>query len=140
MASRKPVPMKDWGKDHWSTFAYIETRVVDHSGVVHNAHLRCSPQRHPGHAHAGSRGRTPPTRLADGKEKRYHDDWDCIEDMVEAGLVVWGGTGLHPVFSLTALGWAMASALRQHKGSGGAYCFFAPLPKAARPVPVKEAK
>ena len=79
------IPVDRWGKDHWSTFGYLETRVVDHKGRLYPAlggergidpHLR-------GH---DWRGAEYPTRLSDG-ELWGHDDIDCIVDAIVAGLV-----------------------------------------------------
>lgn len=44
----RPVPVEMWGKDHWSTFGYIETRCVDHDGVPDREHMRCDTDLHPG--------------------------------------------------------------------------------------------
>jgi hypothetical protein len=35
---RDPVPIELWGKDHWTTLAYIETRCVDYDGVPNHDH------------------------------------------------------------------------------------------------------
>ncbi len=79
------IPVDRWGRDHWSTFAYLETRVVDNRGRLYPAlggergidpHLR-------GHDWTG---RDHPTRLADG-DLWDHDDLDCIVDAIVAGLV-----------------------------------------------------
>lgn len=68
LAERPAVTPATWGRDHWSTLAYIETRIVDHSGVPSREHMRCDPKRHPLLAHDGSRGGSPsPTRLTGGK-------------------------------------------------------------------------
>jgi len=107
------VPMALWGKDHWSTLAYLETRVVDQAGKPDLRHLRCDPRRHPGLGN-GQDGGAYPTRLNDGTTREHHDDWDCIDDMVAEGLVVWEGTGVNPVFRLTDLGWQVAGQLRRH--------------------------
>lgn len=78
-----PVPMERWGKDHWSTFGYVETRCVDHDGMLAgngsiDPHLR---------GHDGpSAGWDYPTRLPDG-ELVGHDDIDCIVDAMIAGLI-----------------------------------------------------
>lgn len=53
---RDPVPVEKFGKDHWSTFAYIETRCVDYKGVPDRDHMRCDVDRHPGLVNRGSGG------------------------------------------------------------------------------------
>lgn len=121
MTQRDPIPMELWSKDHWSTFAYIETRVVDHNGVPNRDHLRCNPKIHPGLGNGSNQiDRKPrPTMLKDGTQIHPHDDWSCIDDMVSAGYIEWNGTGMNPVFALTEKGWWCASALRQHMADGG---------------------
>lgn len=103
--SRKPVPMALFGKDHWSTFAYVETRAVDHRGLLDHDHMRCSMRRHPIMANAKRRvsgaavdGSRYPTRIkaaeAPGPDGTYggadlpdHDDYDCLDDLIAAGLL-----------------------------------------------------
>lgn len=140
--SKKPepefVPISAWGRDHFSTLAYIETRCVDHRGTVDNRHLRADPKLHPGLADARNYidgvvggtarvNRNPkisPTRLKDGVEKAQHDDWSCLEDMEAGGLLEWNGTGMNPVFKLTTLGKIIAASLRSHKMEGGVFANF----------------
>lgn len=111
-----PVPVELWGKDHWSTLMYIETRCVDHDGVPHRDHMRCNATIHPG---LGGRGEgTSPTRLNNGTEIAEHDDWSCVEDAEVAGFVEWQGTGINPVFRLTDEGWRVTHALRRHRAAG----------------------
>jgi hypothetical protein len=117
------IPIKRWGKDHWSTFAYLETRCVDHDGDIDRHHLRVDALRHPGLGHCVW-STDYPTRLKGGDTITPHDDVDCIEDMVAAGLVEWGGSGVNPSISLTALGLMVANALRNHKASGGSFGSF----------------
>lgn len=45
------IPIYDWGRDHWSTFGYIEIRIVDFKGIPDNHHMRCDPKLHPLLAH-----------------------------------------------------------------------------------------
>ena len=39
------ITVDEFGKDHWSLFAYIETRCVDHKGVLDLAHMRTKNSR-----------------------------------------------------------------------------------------------
>ena len=89
------VPIDQWGKDHWSTLAYIESRCVDHKGVLSNAHLRTNVGRHPlfvarGFGSPGDGSRYP-TRYKDGSGAlsliEDHDDWDCLYDMLLTNLI-----------------------------------------------------
>jgi len=128
------IPMQQWGKDHWSTFAYLETRVVDYKGVVDNRRMRCNPRLHRAFAHSASFGsKEYPTRLSGGVEEHNHDDWSCVEDMAAAGMIVleWDSAPSEPFgrgkakVSLTPLGQDIASLLREHKGKGGTFGNFA---------------
>ena len=117
------TPIEKWGKDHWSTFAYVETRVVDHRGYMDDRQLR---------------GKSPqyPTRLKGYDEANpdtfitMHSDFDCIEDMVFRGLLVpqeddmeWSDTSAYrnhgDRYALTDKGWAIAGQLRQHIAQPG---------------------
>lgn len=93
------VPIDKWGRDHWSTLAYLETRIVDHHGKIWEANMR---------------GRDPkyPTRLNDGTEIEMHSDWDCLHDMWVAGLITMDEDVL--VYGLTDYGWQVAGELRKH--------------------------
>jgi hypothetical protein len=102
----EPVPMARWGKDHWTTFAYVETRWVDHAGALSHDQMRCDRQRHP--AFYGSKRRATAfgtdcdgsryaTRLKteqprpdgtwDIAELPGHDDYDCLADAIREGLI-----------------------------------------------------
>lgn len=101
-----PVPMARWGKDHWTTFAYVETRWVDHRGMISHDQMRCDRQRHPMFYSAKKRchmfgtdadGAKYPTRLKteepgeDGTwgsvELPGHDDYNCLDDAIREGLI-----------------------------------------------------
>lgn len=121
----RTIPMDEWGKDHWSTLAYIETRIVDHKGFIDNRHMR-------------GRVAEYPTRLANGAIEPLHSDYDCAEDMIaegllEGGRLSWDEVMSYPqrdrvrhthIYSLTTKGWKVAEALRAHKGDGGNYAGF----------------
>jgi hypothetical protein len=51
--------------------------------------------------------------------KMNEDDRDAAEQMEGHGLLVWGGTGMHPVFQFTDYGWAVAHAIRRLRGDAG---------------------
>ena len=135
---RKITP-KDFGKDHWSLLAYIETRCVDYKGILDVAHLRV---RNP----AISSPRMPfgrpewkpeyGTRLSGyfnkedngivNKERQIpdHDDLDCADELEEAGYIENMGTGLNPAYKMTKFGNQVAALLRQHKADGKHYATF----------------
>ncbi len=129
IASR--LPMSVWGKDHFSTLAYLETSAVDHGGRLNNEHMRCAVQIHPLVAHrTRDDGRRYPTILRDGSEQPDHDDWSCLEDFVTAGLIVAyyrDGEGRREVnVSFTPAGIRLAHSLRAWKMLGGTYATFRP--------------
>lgn len=132
------VPIEKFGKDHWSTFAYIETRCVDHRGELDLKHMRCNPEKHPhfvhltnGFGHIAVWKTSNGTRLSGfcaetnkSNKKTHlkdHDDWDCIDDMEAAGLIIQNG---NLQYGLTDLGWQVISELRKWKGAGGSFGTF----------------
>ena len=125
-----PIAVQDWGRDHWSTFAYVETRIVEHKGMVDVRHMRCDPDLHPLFAHAGSHSAKHPTRLREGT-RSDHDDWSCLDDAEAAGLLCNNGTGMHRIYALPEEGHRAAAALRKHKAQGGSFATFRyPAPAA----------
>ena len=134
------VPMERWGKDHWSTFAYLETVSVDKHGQVERSRMRCNARLHRTlanivpHFNEIVDGSPYPTRLKDG-ELEGHDDWSCAEDMVAAGLIEMTCGMTHPGRSfgsheaqvrLTPKGTEVANQLRNHKREGGQFASFTP--------------
>ena len=116
------VPPTDWGKDHWSTLVFLETAAVDNKGLVQNAHMRTHPRLHPKYAHIGSTGEYP-TRLRDG-ELEDHDDWSCMEDMIDAGMMTAQMRAKSVWVSFTRYGIDVAGAARAFKAQGGNYADF----------------
>lgn len=132
---KTPVPMSKWGKDHWSTLAYIECRVVDNHGYLDDQQMQPRGTKYPYRL----RGYDPekPETYIDG-----YGDWGALEDFVAAGLVVPGKdanpdspTGrlffrdigvrhrTHQV-ALTEKGLMVAGRLRTHKARGGNFASF----------------
>lgn len=130
------IQPKDFGKDHWGLFAYIETRCVDYKGVLDVDHLRIKNpaivNRAPYPSPEGKQDWG--TRLSgyfrDNEENDNtrqlpdHDDLDCIEDLETAGYIENIGTGLNPASKMTKLGIKVASLLRQHKADGNHFATF----------------
>lgn len=133
------VPIEDWGKDHWSTFAYAETCVVDHQPLSRDR-LRCNVKKRP-HLVGPTVNRFGNARwepdygsklkgyFLEGDERdesrklANHDDWDCLEDMEEAGLIEIVSV-INAIVVLTEAGLAVAAHLRQHKARGGSFATF----------------
>ena len=138
---KKEITTKDFGKDHWSLLAYIETRCVDYKGMLDVAHLRIrnpaigSPRLPIGRpAWKSEYG----TRLSDyfkedgtednTRQIKNHDDLDCADELEEVGYLQNIGTGLNPAYKMTKLGNQVASLLRQHKADGKHYATFTLTP------------
>lgn len=98
------VPMVRWGKDHWTTFLYVEACCVDYRGMLDHDRMRCDRRRH--HAFYCAKRRTTafgsdadgaryPTRLKserplsngtwDTVDLTGHDDY--LADAIREGLV-----------------------------------------------------
>jgi len=101
---QQPVPQERWGKDHWTTLLYLETCTVDRRGRVEHAKMRTSRRnwRLAGRVHGESNIMPPdkyPTRLLPTQGERAtfdsvllaggHDDWECMQDMADAGLLTF---------------------------------------------------
>lgn len=141
----KYVPIDQFGKDHWSTFAYVETLCVDSQtgdgwGHINADRMRTNSKRHPFggerralSAEARTWGPEHGTRLrgfwkADRKEDpsrqlQSHDDWDCLEDLEAAGLIFVRSLA-NGFVRMTELGNTVAAALRKHKTEGGSFADF----------------
>lgn len=94
-----PIPPKDWGRDHISTFAYAMACVHTNRGRVERPRMRVGSHR-PGLRHLpadayGGEGEYP-TRLRDGREVYGHDDYDCLDDIAAAGYFKVHNTGVNP--------------------------------------------
>ena len=122
------VTVDKFGKDHWSTFGYLAHCAIDGiGGRLDICKMRCDPARHPFLAHEGSRfGGSSPTRLKGAEELHNHDDWDCMDDLAEIGLVENIGTSVNPVVRLTPLGFDVWKQLGIHKQAGGNFAMFSP--------------
>lgn len=119
------IPMKKWGVDHWSTLAYIETRIVDRQGIPGIAQMRCNEKLHPQFVHCDVSGKEYPTRLSDGSNHpEPHDDWSCLDDAEAAGIINNIGSGLNRIYRLTTFGMTVCNELRNHKASGGKFSNF----------------
>ena len=144
-----PTPTAPWGKDHWSTLASVEPRIVDYRG-----RLDARPPR--GQMEQGTSDPDRyPTRLKGGAERTGHNDFDCIADMIAHGLLTVDGDdelGCPPYsrriyrrmyrllpdlrFGLTPLGDEVASALRTHKAHQGRFSDFELPASVSVPEPI----
>lgn len=138
------IPMNQWGKDHWSTLAYLETVMVDCAGFQVGADPRmrsnrrnarvmreqCARPKRSAHRWSPCVVMNPEhgTRLNDGKVLSNHDDWMCVQDMAEAGLFTVGVDGVEPgqTLHLSPRGLELCAQLRAHKAQGGKFANFTP--------------
>lgn len=127
------VELLEFGRDHWSLLAYVETLCVDSRGngigEMDKRRLRCNPKRHPVHA-VNERfckwDSNYSTRLSeDVKPVPGHDDWDCLDDLEAAGLIEVMSE-VNGFVILSDRGREMASRIRAHKSRGGAFSTFRP--------------
>lgn len=122
------IPIERWGKDHWSTFAYAETRAVDHQGYLDLRHLRLDLD-YPSLVRPASGSLVWDERV----DLFNHTVIDCLNDAVAAGLLLSCSRTMrprkrHPEFTyqveFSPRGLAVAGALRAHKADGGDYASF----------------
>lgn len=116
------IHIANWGKDHWSTFAYAETLAVDNKGIIipEATKMRTNHKIHPFFMNPID-GSKYPTESRNGDILHGHDDWDCLDDAVKNGLLIDIGTGINRVFKLTERGRTVANLLRDHKSKGGKF-------------------
>ena len=127
------VPMELWGRDHWSTLAYIETVETNMTEIIVRSDPRMRQNRH-NYRVLGGRPPAIPMRvdqgslLSDGRMAIGHDDWSCIQDFASVGLLNCGpdGVDVGQRIKLSEKGRAMAASLRAHKAGGGSFSTFKP--------------
>ena len=130
MMMEMTISPEQFGKDHWSTLAFVETRCVDDNGVLDKDRMRCNLNRHRGLAGKTQQGSGLMdwkmnwcTCLKDGTPLPEHDDWDCLIDLAKAGYVeiidIDAGT-----VRLTEQGWTIAHQLRRFIAQKGSYKAF----------------
>lgn len=136
------IPPAFWGKDHWSTLAYVDTVMVDCGAFEigadgrmrssrRNYRVMCEenprPLRSGGHAPAVPMDSTRhSTRLNNGQMVVGHDDWACVRDMASVNLFTHPVEAFEPGVTLrfTRKGRAWAEALREFKRQGGNFGSF----------------
>lgn len=136
------IPPEFWGKDHWTTLAYVESVMTDCGGFQLGADSRMRTNRRnfrvmsefptpkrSGSETFGATGFYPsqsPTRLNNDTDVEGHDDWNCLEDMAAIGLFDVSGLHLEPkkVIHLSLTGQKVSAALRAHKQAGNSFSTF----------------
>lgn len=126
---RRPVYPYAFGKDHHLLLLAVHGAATWGRGRLAPERLRTSAARHPALAAAHPmRGHVVPTVLAGGERRYDHDDWDALEDLLDAGLVARDGDRDDPdaVWSTTPAGTARVDALYRHTLAGHPIASFIP--------------
>ncbi len=143
----KKIKVNQFGKDHWSLLAYVEYRIMNHQGRLDLIQLRVKnpaiQQNITGtnlwkpeygsrlHGYWNKDGSVnPKLKILD------HDDFDCLDDLEDEGLIKSFGTGLNPAYKLTKKGAKIMSALTLHKQEGKNFAEF--VPDKTQPKEVQE--
>jgi hypothetical protein len=139
----KRIKMTEFGRDHWSLLAYLETCCVEQArgdglAVFDKRRVRCHPKRHAIHNVNANMGdanlrweRNDATRLFGYKSDREtprlrlrdHDDYDCLDDLEAAELVEVHSLA-NGAIKMLPRGLRLAHMLRQHKTQGGSFATF----------------
>lgn len=136
------INIENFGKDHWSLFAYIESLCVDSKDAIaqiNRSRMRCNPERHPLLDNNNTWLPTYSTRLKGffdfpdcqnyklaceaGFQVDGHDDWNCLEDLEEAGLIEITSMKNRMVM-MTDKGLQVSNKMRNFKAKGGSYARF----------------
>lgn len=112
-----------WGKDHFSTLVYAETRLIDFDGKINNAHMRTDMDLHPELVHT-SLPEKYPTVLYDGTLTNNHDDWSCLRDFCAFDFIEVYQSGSVVVVTFLDKGYDLVYKIRKHKCNGGKYSNF----------------
>ncbi len=144
------ISLAEFGRDHWSTLAYLENIMVEYGECqvdldprmrTNRKHYRLLAERKHLARHVGTKWRLAQamrpehgSRISGGRVVTNHDDWDCVEDLIAAGLLMAKSPHNRPTLYLTPLGDRVAAALREHKRRGGTWsAFTCALPVMERP-------
>lgn len=125
------IPIEQFGRDHWLLLLYLETLAVDHPGDTPDPkRMRSNPETHPElnqQRPAPLQGRWMPTyitQLAAGHTAPDgHDDYDCMDDLEAAGLIIQGANFTR-AFAFTDKGLTVVQALRLWKSQGKSFATF----------------
>lgn len=138
------VSIERFAKDHWSLLAYVESQCVDSQdsiGRLQRNRMRCNSEKNP-QMSAGLPWRDTYSSRMQGSldfnlsnEDEFkkavesgavilgHDDWDCLDDLDDNGLVEIISLANCAV-TMTKKGMQMAAKLREHKANGGNFAGF----------------
>lgn len=113
----------EFGKQHWSLLAYLETQIVDKAFPIDHRRMSCNEKKR-GISNGSPFGWEDKwsTENKEGKQEILgHDDIDCFEELESAGFIENKGTLLNMYPELTEKGWKCSNQLREFRGKGGNY-------------------
>ena len=114
--------IENWGKDHWSLLAYIETCCVDYGGKLDLKKMRVNNNKCPfGNGNGFGWENAWSSPLKDGTLIDGHDDLDVLDDLIKEELCENIGTEINPMIKLTERGLKVTQDLRVHKINGGTF-------------------
>ena len=115
------ISMRLWSQDHWDVFWKIGTSCVESTGSFGKNNIRCDKIRHPEQyaqkpeylreIEKDRYKKCPPTRLKRGILLYNHDNYDCINDIIEEKLIHVN----HNRYKLTRRGLNIYTQLKKHK-------------------------
>jgi len=114
-----------FGKDHWSTLAFLETQIVEKQFPIDLKRMRVNDSKR-GFKNGNGMGWQDrwSTVLKDGSIASGHDDIDVIDDLEKYGYLKNNGTHINIYPELTKKGFAVCHAIRKHKANGGSFKTF----------------
>lgn len=116
----------EFGKQHWSLLAFIETQVVDKCFPLDHRRMSCNEKKR-GISNGAPFGwkNEWSTENKEGKQEILgHDDIDCFEELEKEGYIKNQGTLLNMYPLITDKGWKACAELRKFKGQGGNFINF----------------
>lgn len=134
----KTICMERFGRAHWSLLVYVKSVCVDANGSIgqlDRKRMRCNPESHPllaagigwsaeystrlkGYSNASALAEDKSALIVEG-----HDDWDCLDDLEQAGLISIISM-INGFVKITKKGLSAAAQVEEHKANGGTFANF----------------
>lgn len=120
-----------FGKDHWSTLAFLETQIVEKIFPIDLRRMRVNDSKRAFRNGASIQQlgickwqNSWSTKLKDGTVILGHDDIDVLDDLEDVGYIKNNGTHINIYPLLTDKGRKVCESIRKHKGDGGFFSNF----------------
>ena len=150
ITNKEFIPITMWGKDHWSTLAYIDSVIAEHSfyPITIDSHMRTKRETYdyflmnkakkfgfitqPYYNFLSSDAYG--TKLNDGTTVMAHDDYSCIVDFAKEGLLNIDENSIitNKKIKFSDKGLTVMNCLHKHKVNGGTYSNFTMILKKRR--------